>query len=75
MAEEKERVLETAADPDLIQEGDGGELLAIRFYEKTPLTRKHLVVPYKEVTQDDGFILTSYFTGEPSRTRKTIWKR
>lgn len=32
MEGERERVLETVADPDLIQQGDLGELLAIRRY-------------------------------------------
>lgn len=34
-----ERVLETVAEPDMIQQGDFGELLAVRFYPETPLTR------------------------------------
>ncbi len=29
---QKERMLETVTDPDLIQQGDFGELIAIRFY-------------------------------------------
>jgi hypothetical protein len=38
MAEQRERVLETVTEPDLIQQGDYGELLAIRFCPQTPLT-------------------------------------
>lgn len=75
VAELRDRLLETVSDPDVIQEGDTGELLAIRYYEQTPLTSKHLVVPYREVSREDGFILTSYLTNEPSRRRKTVWKR
>ena len=37
---QKERVLENLTEPYLVQEGDFGELLAARFYEKTPLTSK-----------------------------------
>ena len=57
MGEQRDRVLETLAAPDMIQEGNLGELLAIRFYPETPLTSKFLVVAYREVSDDDGFIL------------------
>ncbi len=72
---QKECVLETVTDPDMIQQGDFGELIAIRFYEKTPLTSKYLVTIYKEVKDSDGFILTAYYATKPSERRQTIWKR
>lgn len=75
MAEQQERVLETVVEPELIQRGDYGELLAIRFYRHTPLTNKYLVVVYREVNRNDGFILTAYFTNRPSGKRVTLWKR
>lgn len=71
---QKERVLETISDPDTVQSGDFGELLAVRLYPKTPLTRKYLVVVYKEAG-NDGFVLTAYFTSGPSKRRKELWKR
>jgi hypothetical protein len=72
---QREQVLETLAEPGMIQQGDFGELLAIRFYPETPLTRKFLVVVYREVSPDDGFILTAYLTNRPSARRVTLWKR
>ncbi|MBI4641378.1 MAG: hypothetical protein HY731_11830 [Candidatus Tectomicrobia bacterium] len=75
MADQYERVLETVSEPDLIQEGDFGELLGGRFYSTTPLTSKFLVIAYREVSLEDGFILTAYFTSRMSRRRVTIWKR
>lgn len=75
MDTQKERVLETVAEPDLIQEGDYGELLAVRFYEETPLTRKHLVVAYRETDTEDGFVVTAYLTRRPSTQRTLLWKR
>jgi len=59
MDNQRERVLETLAEPDMIQQGDFGEVLAVRFYLETPLTRKFLVVAYREVSHKDGFILTA----------------
>jgi hypothetical protein len=75
MKKQKGKVLETVENPDLIQEGDFGELLAIKFFRSTPLTSKYLVVTYKEVSKVDGFIITAYFTNQPSQRRKAIWKR
>lgn len=66
--------METISNPDIIQMGDFGELLAVRFYTKTPLTKKHLIVAYKEVSSQDGFILTAYFARSPSDRRRIIWK-
>lgn len=72
---QKEFVMQTVTDPDLIQQGDFGELIAIRFYKTTPLTSKYLAIIYKEVPIADGFIITAYYTVKPSERRKTIWKR
>jgi hypothetical protein len=71
---------ERVSDPNdrniyLIQQGDLGTLLAIRFYAKSPLTRKHLVVVYKELNRTDGFVLTAYYTSAPSQRRVIVWKR
>ncbi len=74
MAAQKEKVVETISNPDLIQSGDFGELLAIKFYPTTPLTKKYLVVAYKEIPDQDGFVLTAYFTSSPSKRRQVIWK-
>ena len=70
----RESVLETLVEPEIIQQGDYGELLAIRFYSKTRLTSKYLVVVYREVSHDDGFILTAYLATRPSEGRIRIWK-
>ena len=75
MADQRERVLEAVAEPDSIQQGDLGELLATHFYPDTPLTSKFLVVAYREVSAADGFVLTAYLTSRPSVRRATLWKR
>ena len=75
MCEQKEKVLETIKEPDLIQKGDFKELLAIRFYKRTPLTQKFLVVAYREVSNEDGFVITTYFTRRVSERRETLWKQ
>ncbi|MBI3392792.1 MAG: hypothetical protein HY039_06340 [Nitrospirae bacterium] len=75
MLGQKEKVVETIADPDMILLGDFSEVLAVRFYPETPLTRKHLIVAYKEASDEDGFVITAYFTNAPSKRRVIIWKR
>jgi hypothetical protein len=76
MTEQIDEVLQTLSEPDKIQLGDTNELLAIRRYEKTPVTtNKFLVVAYRETTLEDGFVLTAYFTRRPSTSRKTLWTR
>lgn len=74
MKEQKDKVLETIANPDIIQQGDYGELLAIKLFENTPLTEKYLVVLYKEISKEDGFVITAYFTRKPLERRAIIWK-
>lgn len=75
MTTQRERVLETVSAPDLVQKGDFGELLALRLYTQTPLTRKYLIVAYREMTTTDGFILTAYLARRPSARRETVWTR
>ena len=75
MDDQRALVLETLAQPEMIQEGDFGVLLAIRFYAQTPLTSKFLVVAYREIDAEDGFCVTAYFTRRPSARRILVWKR
>jgi hypothetical protein len=74
MLGQEERILETVSTPNLVQEGDSSTLIAIKHYSKTPLTEKYCAVVYREVTEDDGFVLTAYFTSKPSERRTTVWK-
>ncbi len=68
-------VVETIERPDIIQVGDAGTLLAIRWLPTTPLTAKFCVVVYREMSDDDGFVVTAYLTRRPSTTRSTLWKQ
>lgn len=75
MQTQHDRVVGTLADPEFVQEGDNGELLAIRFYERTPLTSKFLGVAYRETGPRDGYVLTAYLARRPSAQRVTVWRR
>jgi hypothetical protein len=75
MAEQEEKILGTVADPDLIQEGDGGTKIALKHYRSTPLTEKFCAVIYREVSNMDGFVVTAYFCARYASQRRTLWKR
>jgi len=45
----------------------------LKHYDKTVITEKYTVAVYKEITQEDGFVITAFMTSEPGRiTRKGI---
>ncbi|MEJ2555604.1 MAG: hypothetical protein P8186_05140 [Anaerolineae bacterium] len=63
-------VLGTVEDPDLVLRGYRGALIAARGYGR----KRYLMVVYREISADDGFIITAYFTSKIDRG-KAIWKR
>jgi hypothetical protein len=68
-------ILSTIENPDFIIAGDFGELLAVKLYDKTPVTSdKYLTVVYKETSNLDGFILTAYFSRSINKKRLIVWK-
>jgi len=68
-------ILETISAPDLILQGHGQELLALKHYDRTPLGSKDMVVVYRE---DKQLIITAFLTSYHSRLlrkRRAIWQR
>lgn len=57
----------------MIQRGDFGAQLAIRFYSETPMGAKYLIVAYREVSDEDGFVVTAYLARRPSSGREILW--
>jgi hypothetical protein len=74
LKDQQEKVLETVNQPGLIQKGDFSAKMAIRFYEHTPLTEKHLMVVYREMDPTDGFVITAYFATELVKWREVLWR-
>lgn len=64
-------VLETIQEPLAVFEGNEGELLAAREVE----TGKYIIVVYRELNQEDGFIITAFLTKRWKRIerRQKIW--
>ena len=63
-------VLDAVENPDLILRGYRHSLIAIRGAGR----RRYLAVVYRQLTDNDGFIITAYFTGKVDR-KKAIWRR
>lgn len=66
-------VLEALEEPEVIYEGNAGELFAVKELEKD----KYIVVIYKESTEKDGFIITAYLTRRKAQLdrRRKLWQR
>lgn len=65
-----EDILDTVENPDWVLPGNGGSLIAARGIS----ARRYLMVIYRELSDDDGFIITAYFARHIDR-RKALWKR
>ena len=70
-----DEILEAIEHPEFVYLGSNEEYLAIRKLNND--TSKFIVVIYKEVNENDGFIITSFVTNKkPYFTKKKmIWKQ
>jgi len=76
MAGNRDLVVETIEDPDSIVTGGKGELIALRHYQATSISEKHVVVVYREF-EKDGFLITAFMTSasETILRKGVIWQR
>jgi hypothetical protein len=65
-----EEVLGLIESPDWITRGYRGSLVAWKGFGR----RGFLAVIYKEVTSEDGFIITAFFTRKPKKRGK-VWPK
>ena len=63
-------VLDVVQFPDWVTKGYRGSLVAWKGYGR----RGYLVVFYKELTADDGFIITAFFSKTPKK-RGRVWPK
>lgn len=64
-----DEVLMTVESPDLILPGHRGSLMAVQNFGR----RRYLMVIYRQVSSDDGFIVTAFFTDSVDR-KKALWQ-
>jgi hypothetical protein len=65
-----DNVLSAVENPDSVLRGYRGSLIAVRGTGRG----QYLAVVYRQLSKEDGFIITAYFTSRIDR-RKAIWKR
>jgi len=65
-----DQILTTVERPDCVISGYGGALVALEGIAR----RRYLAVVYKELSPDDGFIISAYFTDRLDR-RKRVWPK
>ena len=64
-------VLHTIENPDLVIQGYGGALIAVKGMGR----RRYLGVIYREfISKKDGFVISAYFTSKLDR-RKVLWPK
>ena len=65
-------VIYAIEDPDYVIEGYKKALIALRRFTKT----KFLAVIYREVSREDGFVITAYFTSRVNLKKEVIlWQK
>ena len=66
-------ILEIVNAPEAIHESNAGESLATREIEPG----KHLIVVYKELNTEDGFIITAFLTRKIKQLERRVklWPR
>jgi hypothetical protein len=62
------RIIEALETPDRVVISDIDTYVRIyeRFYEKTPVTRKYLLVAVK-IRMQDAFVLTAFYSSKPKK--------
>jgi len=63
-------VLQVIEQPEVVYAGRRGSLIAVRSYGR----RGYLAVFYREVSRQDGFVITARFLSTPPRARK-VWPK
>ena len=69
MAGNVDKIMETVNSPDFIVESSYDRLMAVKFYPKTSIGKKHCIVIYKE-TNNKGLIITAYLTKNIKKIEK-----
>ena len=68
-------ILETIENPDIIYEGNNIAKIATKKFEE--ILPKFIVTVYKEIYEQDGFIITAYFSTKEQEfeKKKILWKQ
>lgn len=75
MRGQEKKIIETIMGPEIVRHSiwDKDVHLYYKFYRKTPVTQKYLLVAVK-VFNDEGFIITAFFT-DRIKEGEVLWKK
>jgi len=75
MAEYFDQLLECVENPEIVYIGSEGEFLAVKSLNNEGI--KFIVVVYKEIENDDGFIITAFLTNKLNylKNKQILWKQ
>ncbi|MEO9004553.1 MAG: hypothetical protein ABI288_07440 [Ginsengibacter sp.] len=75
MADSYYDILETIEDPFIIYKGNFDEKIAVS--NILSYIEKFIVVVYKEINTDDGFVITAYFSDRIQKfdKKEILWKK
>ncbi len=73
----KSRLLEAVSNPDFVSRGLHGELKAAKLYGDFPMGPRYLIVMYREVKPDDGFIITARISSDVGNVIRggVVWQK
>ncbi len=60
--------METVSSPDAVYAGKSGECIAL----KRIATNKSIVVVYKEISSEDGFVITAFLTSREKQFERRV---
>ena len=68
-------ILKAIENPDIIYEGNNDAKIAVKKFEE--IFPKFIVIIYKEISAQDGFIITAYFSTKKQEfeKKKILWKQ
>ena len=77
MTDNRDLLLKTVEDPDMILKGVSDEVRAVRFFKETHFGPRYLMAAYKEISSGGGFIITAYKTTKVDKIvkRGVLWQR
>jgi hypothetical protein len=73
----RNRLFETISNPDFVAKGFHGELKAAKLYVDFPMGPRYLIVMYREISPDDGVIITARISSDVGNTIRSgiVWQR
>jgi len=77
MKDNKDLLLKTVEESGNDFKGVSDELRAVRFFQRMHLGPKYFMTAYKELSYEEGFIITAYKTSKIEKIvkRGVIWKK